>query len=189
MEKNATTNISTSAGTEANSNKENLDQLSTSIPPTIEISLTSWTLANGTHPVLCCTVESAQTWKDRKDDGKGLLSTTLSLTKKMLGPFLSTASTKKKEEAPPKEEQYFKDAAAVSTPYGDGIITGFRPEDGFYSVLLQKWTLSNGRHPTAYLKKNDIRCRIVKGCQEGYPVFTKFGLTGTLASVEPTTGK
>jgi hypothetical protein len=80
------------------------------------------------------------------------------------------------------------DAAAVSTPYGDGRVVGFRDTDGFYEVALTKWTLANGRHPLAYVRGVDMRCRIAHGCQEGYPVLTSFGLSGTLASVVPSTG-
>ena len=59
---------------------------------------------------------------------------------------------------------------------------------GLYEVSLVQWTLADGSHPKAYLQEVDLQCRIAKGCQEGYPVLTTLGLTGNLASVEPTSG-
>jgi hypothetical protein len=170
--------------------------------PTLGISLTSWKLANGSHPTLFCTVAKAQEWKDRKDDGSGIISATVKLVSKtLLGTFLSpsTSGTKPKKDTkketkevkdalPSLEEQYYQDAAKVTTPYGKGVIVSFRPADGFYCVSLCKWTLSNGSHPIAYLKKNEIKTQIADGCQEGYPVYTKLGLTGTLQSIQPRTG-
>ena len=160
--------------------------------PTIGISLTSWTLADGSHPVLYSTVDTAQTWKDQSE-GEGIISATVNLVSKtLLGPFRSHQNKPKKEEAPkevPKEEQYYQLSSAVDTHYGIGIVSAFRPEDGFYAVSLSNWTLSDGSHPVAFLKKDDIKVRIAQGCQEGYPVYTKLGLTGTLASVQPKTGK
>lgn len=158
--------------------------------PTLGISLTSWTLADGSSPVLYCTVDNAQTWRDQ-NDGKGIISATVDLVSKtLLGPFLHHQNKEKKEEAKeaPREEQYFRIAAGVNTQYGMGVVSGFRPEDGFYAVSLSSWTLSDGSHPVAYLKRGDINVRIAKACQEGYPVYTRLGLTGVLASVQPQTG-
>ncbi|CAB9504963.1 expressed unknown protein [Seminavis robusta] len=164
--------------------------------PTIGISLTSWKLANGTHPVIYCPVATAQEWKDRRHGG--ILSKTVNLVSKsktLLGSLLtpsSRASNKQKKETKedltPLEKQYYQDSAKVSTQFGKGIITSFRPKDGFYCISLCNWSLANGSHPVAYLKKNDIKTQIAEGCQEGYPVYTKLGLTGTLQSVQPTTG-
>lgn len=160
--------------------------------PTIGISLTSWTLADGSHPVLYCTVPNAQTWKERHDR-KGLISATVALVGSTLGKLRVQQASKKpkkeeKEDTVPLQEQYFQDAAKVSTHYGLGTVSGFRPTDGFYKISLSNWTLSDGSHPVAYLKKDDIRIRIANACQEGYPVYVKYGLTGTLASVQPKTG-
>ena len=161
--------------------------------PTVGISLTSWTLADGSHPVLYCTVPNAQTWKDRKDDRMGILSATVGLVSKTLEKFRVNPNKKtkkeEKQETIPLEEQYFQDAAKVSTYYGNGVVSGFRPKDGFYKISLSNWTLSDGSHPVAYLKKDDIKIRIANACQEGYPLYTKYGLTGSLASVQPKTGK
>jgi len=159
--------------------------------PTIGVSLTSWKLADGSHPVLYCTYENAKDWKD-KHDKKGFISTTVNVVSKALFiPFLGKATKPKKEEEEKeaeKEEQYFQLAAGVVTPYGVGSVADFRPKDGFYAVFLSSWTLSDGSHPIAYVKKNEMKVRIANGCQEGYPVYTKLRLTGILASVQPTTG-
>jgi hypothetical protein len=85
-------------------------------------------------------------------------------------------------------ERYFKDGAAVTTPFGDGIIRSFRTLDGFYEVLLTQWKLNRGKCATAFLRRDNISCHIAKGCLEGYPVLTSLGLSGKLISVEPTTG-
>lgn len=157
---------------------------------TIGVSLTSWKLADGSHPVLYCTVPNAQTWKDRKDDGKGILFSTVSLVSKtLLGTFHRNQKKPKKEEPVQLEKQYFQESAKVSTQYGNGIVAGFRPKDGFYRVALCDWRLSDGSHPVAYVKKDGIKIGIAKACQEGYPVLVKYGMTGTLASVQPRTGK
>jgi len=160
-------------------------------PPTIALNLTAWTLANGKQPVLYCTVDSARSWKDKKDDGKGIISATVNLVSKtLLSPFRSHNNPvkQKKEEEQPKEEQYFQDAAKVTTLFGNGIVKAFRPSDGFYCVSLCTWTLSDGSSPLAYLKRAEIKTRVVPSCLEGYPVYTNLGLTGILASVQPKTG-
>ena len=86
-------------------------------------------------------------------------------------------------------KRYYQNAAAVTTPYGDGRVLTFREQDGFYEVALINWQLTNAVHPTVSLRVEDIRHRIAVGCLEGYPVLTSLsGLTGRLVSVEPTTG-
>lgn len=158
-------------------------------PPTLGISLESWTLADGSHPTLYCTVESAKEWKERKTDEASSLFTTLGTlvtSSRSLIPFLQ--QSKKPVESKPAYKQYYKDAAAVTTPVGDGRVLRFRPEDGIYEVVLQKWTLADGSKARSYLRKEDISYRIASGCHEGYPVLTTMGMSGTLASVEPTTG-
>jgi hypothetical protein len=157
---------------------------------TMGLSLESWKLANGSHPMLYCTVETAHAWKDKKpEDGSSLLSTfntIVSSSRTLLEPFLG-------HKKPPSEERkvftrYYKDAAAVNTKYGDGRVDHFRESDGFYEVSLLRWTLADGSHPKAFVRNDEISYRIAKGCQEGYPVLTSLGLTGKLASVEPTSG-
>lgn len=158
--------------------------------PTLGICLESWVLADGSHPMLYCTTETARTWKDRKDDGSSIFSalgTLVESSRTLLEPFLAQRP-QPPPEAPKLHTRYYADAASVTTSYGDGVVVGFRPTDGFYKVSLVKWTLARGTHPTAYLRRNEISHRVAKGCHEGYPVLTSLGLSGTLASVEPTTG-
>jgi hypothetical protein len=38
------------------------------------------------------------------------------------------------------------------------------------------------------LRRDDLSYRLAEGCHEGYPVLTSLGLSGTLESVQPTTG-
>jgi len=160
-------------------------------PATIGISLESWTLADGTHPTIYTTVEEARAWKDRKADESsifslGTLNTLVESSRSLLSPFLSQKQTI--QEPAKLYPQYYQDAAAVTTSFGNGTVVSFRPSDGFYEVSLLEWTLADGSHPKAYLRKEDISHRVAKGCQEGYPVLTSLGLSGTLASVVPTTG-
>lgn len=163
---------------------------------TIGLSLTSWTLANNSHPKLYCTVETARIWKDTKStgaksSGDGLLSafgTLVSSTFDFAGRF-SVQKPPKDEKRAPKFTRHYRDSAAVSTAFGAGVVLGFRENDGFYKLSLVGWTLANGAHPIAYLHEVDVNYRIAKGCQEGYPVLTSLGLTGKLESVEPATGK
>jgi hypothetical protein len=158
-------------------------------PATLGLSIGSWTLADGTHPMLYCTVESARSWKDHKaGDGTSILSTLGTLlisSRTLLEPFLSPKAIQSKT---PEFPRYYQDSAAVTTPYGDGAVVCFRVEDGFYEVALTGWTLANGKHARTFLRREDISYRRAKGCEEGYPVLTSLGLSGTLASVEPTTG-
>jgi hypothetical protein len=161
------------------------------INATVGISLTSWTLADRSHPMLYCTEETARDWKDnrKKAGGDGLLSAlgTLIPTSFLSRPPKNKAA--RKESPSPKFKQYYRDGAAVTTMFGNGVVCRFRPYDGFYEVSLRDWTLADGKHAVAVLRRNDISHRIAKGCHEGYPVLTSLGVSGTLASVEPTTGK
>jgi len=160
----------------------------------IGLRLVSWQLANNSYPTLYCTVKTAREWKDSKSaktSSDGLLSTFGTLLKR---PFTSRFTTPAKEttsdetEDIPKFRQYYNDATKVSTAYGNGEISLFREEDGFYKVLITSWILANGKCATAWLREVDIRCRIADDCQEGYPVLTRMGLTGILESVQPSTG-
>ncbi len=168
-------------------------------PPTIGISLTSWRLADNTHPILYCTVETARSWKDSKtvhtvhappNSFRSALVNLVSSSKTLLVRLASSQQRSKSEAiaASPAFEQYFKLGAAVATALGDGVVVGFRPQDGFYELQLKNWVLANGRHPTAFMSRRSINFKIANGCGEGYPVLTRLGLSGTLASVEPTTG-
>jgi len=160
---------------------------------TIGLSLTKWKLADGKHPMLYCTVETAREWKDERSSGFFSNFTSLvSYSAKSVWGGSSRGDQRrllKKEQDPaPLFKQYYQDGAAVTTSFGGGVVQRFRAEDGFYEISVKSWKLANGTHPTAILQKDDISYRIAKGCHEGYPVWTKLGLSGTLASVEPTTG-
>jgi hypothetical protein len=154
---------------------------------TIGLSLESWELANGKHPMLYCTVETARGWKEKKHDGSSIfstLNTIVTSSRTLLEPFLAKKAPSEKKLF----KRFLKDAAAVKTKYGDGRVESFRESDGVYEVSLVNWTLASGSHPKAYLRQDDITYRVAKHCKEGYPVLTSLGLSGTLASVEPTTG-
>jgi hypothetical protein len=162
---------------------------------TMGLRLESWKLANGSHPMLYCTVETAQRWKDKKpEDGISLMSTfntlvssSISSSRTLFVPFL--VQTKKPSvEVPKAFKRFYKDAAAVSTRYGNGRVLAFRESDGFYEVSLLRWMLTDGKTATAYLKTDDMTYRTLKDCHEGCYVVTSLGLCGKLASIEPTTG-
>lgn len=160
------------------------------------LSITGWKMANNTHPKLYCTVKTCQKWRDAKEPKSSnndfLLSAfgTLvsSLNREIFAGRLTTHKPKEEGQAVPKFKQYYGNSAAVSTAFGNGRVISFREIDGFYCISLSTWTLANGRHPTAWLRGIDIRYQIAKGCQEGYPVLTTFGVSGILESVQPTTG-
>ena len=159
---------------------------------TVAIALSSWKLANGKSPVVYCTPESAKIWKEsngRAQDSIFSLSALENLVSnsRNLLPFLAQKEVPTPKVAP-EVSRYYTDGAAVSTDYGKGVVKAFRPSDGFYTVSLVSWKLADGSHPVAHLRKDDIRTRIAVSCQEGYPVLTNLGVSGTLASVEPTTG-
>jgi len=165
------------------------DNSSDSKTATIGISLNSWEFAGASSPTLYCSLNTACEWKKKKDEQVGttsLLSKVGSLLKRMTSQAESTpvqAVPKK-----PRFERYYKDGASVTTPFGNGHIRRFRSSDGFYEVILIGWKLKGGKHPVAFFQKDAMSYRLSSGCQEGYPVLTKMGLSGTLASVEPTTG-
>lgn len=158
------------------------------------LGVTSWTLADGSHPKLYSTVKTCQTWKDA-NEAKGIFSAfgTLvsSINREIKDRLTTTAGTQKMKDdglATPKFKQYYRDSAAVSTAFGNGRVMKFRKSDGFYCVCLSSWKLANGRNPTAWLQENDVSYQIARGCKEGYPVLTKMGVSGILESVQPTTG-
>lgn len=154
-------------------------------PTTIGISLDNWRLSDGSHPILFCTVDSALKWREGKaDEGASFLSTLGSLVSSSFGNLVKPKPTPKI----PQHKQFYKEAASVSTRYGDGVVLGFRESDGFYQISLVRWKLANGKQPVAYIRREGIGTRVARNCQEGYPVLTSLGLSGILASVEPTTG-
>lgn len=164
-------------------------------PTTVAISLKSWTLANGKHPILYSTAETTKHWKESKStDLKSILSTigtTLVTTSRslLLEPFLIVKHPLPSEVIPKiLFKQYYKDAAAVMTPYGEGRVSKFREVDGFYEISLTRWKLTKGSNAKVYLREDEISHHIAKGCLEGYPVLTSLGLTGRLVSVDPKTG-
>lgn len=165
---------------------------------TIAVSLTEWTLRDGSHPTLYCTMNTAKEWKN-KTEGKdthshrresslfsvigSMVSGTVASLQKIRVPKEIEAPTIKVEAL---FERYYKDGAAVATTYGDGVVKEFRASDGFYCVSL---LLKSGKvFATAYLQEDSMSYRLARGCQEGYPVLTKYGLSGVLQSVNPTTG-
>jgi len=164
-------------------------------PSTISISLTSWTLRDGSHPNLYCTSQSADSWREKPDDVVGYQSSVFS----MVSGFLSgTVESLKKIvpreiEAPlpiqievrDKFERYYQDGAAVTTQYGDGTVVSFRGSDGFYLVSLH--SKYGTQFATAYLQEDCLSYRLAQSCVEGYPVLTTYG-SGVLQSVNPTTG-
>ncbi len=157
---------------------------------TIGISLTSWTLANNTHPTLYCTEETALHWKTscsevRSKNSGGLLSA--------FGSIVSLGKKLIKKKVPSEImvsnfEQFYEDGAAVLTPFGNGRVEKFRAGDGFYEVSLVDWKLANNSCSKIYVTKESLTYQKAKGCHEGYAVLTSFGLTGILESVQQKTG-
>jgi hypothetical protein len=160
----------------------------------IVLSLTSWRLANDSHPKIYATVKNCREWKDKKgvrSSADGLFSAfgrLVSTIDREIKGRLSSQKPKDDVHATPKFKQYYQTAAAVSTDFGNGRIVKFRETDGFYCVSLSGWTLANGQNPVAWLREFDIRIQISLGCKEGYPVLTYLGVTGILESVQATTG-
>lgn len=156
---------------------------------TLGITLDSWGLANGRHPSLYCTVETVDEWKKNKATGNtsifSALGTLMTSSRTLLEPFLSQKST---APSKPKFTQYYKESATVTTPFGDGRVSRFREEDGAYEILLLGWPLANGRYASGVFNPESITYKLSRGCKEGFPVLTSLGLSGTLASVDPTTG-
>ena len=159
-----------------------------SLQSTVAIRLHKWEMANGSHAMMYSTVQSVQAWKEHSStENTTILSALESLataSRSLLTPFLA----QKPKPKPSTIERFFKDGAAVSTPYGRGLVRSFRETDGFYEVTLESWKLATGNSPRAFLRKDDMACLVACDCREGYPVLTKLGLSGILASVEPTTG-
>lgn len=157
---------------------------------TLGISITSWTLANGTHPTVYCTKETALHWKKTGDEvltknSKGILSafdSIVSLGKKLITKKATT------EAVVQNYEQFYKDGAAVLTPYGNGRVQSFRETDGFYEVILVEWKLANNVCPKLFVKKESLTYQKASGCHEGHAVLTSYGLCGILESVEQETG-
>jgi hypothetical protein len=165
---------------------------------TLCLNITSWTLADGSHPKLYCTMKTCQTYNDAKE-ANGTSDSILSafgtlvstINREIKGRLTTTTSIQKStddEAVTSRFKQYYCDAAAVSTAFGNGRVTGFRKDDGFYCVSITSWKLANGCHPKAWLQEVDISYQIAKGCKEGYPVLTNLGVSGILQSVQPTTG-
>lgn len=152
---------------------------------TIAIELTSWTLANNTHPTLYCTDTSATHWKivdDRSKTSSGIISAFISLGKKLITKSVPT------EIKVSSFERIFKDGAAVTTPFGDGRVSSFREGDGFYEVYLTNWKLANKTYAKIFLNKESLTYKKAPGCHEGCAVLTSFGIPGILQSIQPNTG-
>lgn len=162
---------------------------------TLGIALTSWKLANNTHPIIYCTLATAQGWRESKGKPRSTsdaIFSTLGNLVLVSKTLRESFGTREKEKKPlpirPRFDQYYKDGAAVSTSFGPGIVKRFREDDGFYEIALIRWKLAHGDVARAILRKGDISHRVADGCIEGYPVLTTLGLTGMLESVDPTTG-
>jgi hypothetical protein len=172
----------------------------TSSETTVGLRLTSWKLADGSGPTIYCTVATAQAWKDKKSStllstlntivssyGNTLLEPFLVQRKAATGPASGTGPTS--VTVPTRRfEQYFKNSACVRSKYGVGRIQAFRENDGIYVVELSSWKLAHGSKTMFYSRQDDLSCYSVDGCREGFPVLTAFGLTGTLASIDPKSG-
>lgn len=154
------------------------------------LRITSWTLANGSHPKMYCTLTSCHTWKAKEGKSSdGIFSVFGTLVSNLTGrlSIVNTATSnnqKSKEDdiIASKFKQYYHQSAAVSTLFGNGRIVNFRETDGFYTVAISNWKLAR-----VYLKEEDICYQIARGCKEGYPVLSHFG-SGILESVQPRTG-
>lgn len=163
---------------------------------TLAVALTSWTLRDGRHPTLYCTVDSAEEWRTKTPPiatpGHHRESSLLSVIGSLVSgtvESLKKMRVPREIETPPikietrKFERYYKDGAAVTTAYGDGTVRSFRESDGFYVVSL---LMKSGKvFGTAYLREDSMSYRMV--AREGYPVMTTFG-SGVLQSVNPQTG-
>ena len=176
---------------------------------TIAISLALWTLRDGRHPILYCTVETAERWRTKKASSVcapthnrensyiysifgslvsgtvEAVSGTVESLKKITVPRVIETPISKIE--PRKYERYYKDGAAVTTAYGDGTVQSFRESDGFYDVSLIMKSGNGTAFGNAYLQEDSMSYCLAQGCVEGYPVTTTFS-SGVLQSVNPTTG-
>lgn len=164
---------------------------------TIAVSLTSWTLSDGKHPTLYCVGDSIERWSKKqaantpgghsRDSSifsivSGLVSGTVESLKKIRVPREIETPAKVEQR---KFERYYKDGAAVTTTFGDGIVRTFRETDGFYVVSL---LMKSGKVLwTSYLREDSMNYRRASGVIEGYPCMTTFG-SGVLQSVNPQTG-
>ena len=167
----------------------------TKFEPSIAISLTSWTLRDGSHPNLYCTPQSADKWREKPDVVgyqssvfsmvSGFLSGTVESLKKTIVPREIEAPLPIQIEVRDKFERYYQDGAAVTSQYGDGTVVSFRGSDGFYLVSLH--SKDGTQFATAYLQEDCLSYRLAQSCVEGYPVLTTYG-SGVLQSVNPTTG-
>jgi len=177
---------------------------------TIAVSLALWTLRDGRHPILYCTVETAERWRMKKEsssvhtpmhkrENSYLYSVLGSLVSGTVDAVSGTVESLKKITVPRvietpiskiesrKYERYYKDGAAVTTAYGDGTVQSFRESDGFYVVSLLLKFGKKSAFGNAFLREDSMSYRLARGCVEGYPVMTTFG-SGVLQSVNPTTG-
>lgn len=165
---------------------------------TIGIHITSWVLADNSHPKVYCTVDIALQWKQFEADknqsnASGIYSALESFVSQGM-KILSVLEKKNQVTKVPSEilvqrfERYYKDAAVVTTPFGQGAVRSFRESDGVYEVALLNWKMKGGLLPKIYLMKNALSNYVSNGCHEGYPVLTSLGVSGNLASVQPTTG-
>lgn len=170
-----------------------------SSPNTIAISLSSWMLANDSHPVLYCTSETALSWKgmcdeeERSKSSGGILSAFGSIVSQSVKNLIVGKPKKKTIEIPteivvPAFERFYEDGAAVVTPFGNGVVSAFREIDGMYTVTLNHWKMANNACPKIFLMKDLLSCQIAAGCIEGYPVLTSLGISGILVSIQPKTG-
>ena len=166
---------------------------------TIAVSLSSWILADESHPVLYCTVDAALGWRGvgdedtRSKNSGGILSAFGSIVSQSVKNLIVGKPERKPTEVPsvivvPLFERFYEDGAAVVTPYGTGVVDTFREADGIYVVTLENWKLANHVCPKIYVRKDSLSYQISPGCIEGYPVLTSLGLTGILLSVQPKTG-
>lgn len=158
---------------------------------TIGISITAWTLANGTHPTVYCTEETALHWKTNgretfHKNSSGIFSALDSIVS--LGKKLITKKTPTEIVVAQSYERFYKDGAAVVTPYGNGRVQNFREPDGFYEVRLVEWKLANSECPKLYVRKESLTYQKASGCHEGHAVLTSYGLSGILQSVQQETG-
>eukprot|EP00559_Dactyliosolen_fragilissimus_P009235 CAMPEP_0184873154 /NCGR_PEP_ID=MMETSP0580-20130426/41671_1 /TAXON_ID=1118495 /ORGANISM="Dactyliosolen fragilissimus" /LENGTH=1172 /DNA_ID=CAMNT_0027376021 /DNA_START=539 /DNA_END=4057 /DNA_ORIENTATION=- len=158
----------------------------------VNVSLTSWTMADGTHPNLYCTQGNAYEWKRINHEGYRFKQSESIFS--VFGSLVTRFISGEKKNVPveiviPKYKRYYQDGASVTTAYGHGRVIKFRESDGFYEVELLHWSLSRKIYqPMAYLQKDSMKCYLATGCHEGYAVLTSLGLSGILASVDARTG-
>jgi len=161
---------------------------------TIGILLVAWMLADGNHPILYVTPQTAFDWKkvtdeeDRSKTSGGILSTFMKLITGKPEKEPKNTNEIPTEIVVPQFERYYTDSANVTTSFGPGIVQSFRAQDGVYEVLLTNWKMMGDVHPKAYLMQDELNYLLADGCSQGFPVLTSLGLSGNLASVQPSTG-